>query len=786
MRALRLHPLASPRETSTERNGFRWRPGGRLIGGLGAAPCVAATCFFFPASVRAEPGGAQPPAPLAPSTEPGAESSASTADSPPPVLDEVVVEAPLVETDDPTATKTELTEAELEQFEEDDVQKVLLRVPGVQVRGEDGLGLRPNIGLRGTSPERSKKVALMEDGILLGPAPYSAPAAYYFPLITRMTAVDVHKGGAQIRFGPNAIGGAIDLHTAPIPDGGAGMVDAALGQYGYQKLHLRYGYGTDRTGFVLEGVHLGATGFKELDGGGDTGFDKNELMAKWRVNSAPEADVYHQLDVKLGFATELSNETYVGLTDEDLRDNPRRRYVSTALDQMRWHRGQTQATYTVIPSDGFEVSITGYRNVFTRNWFKLNGFEGASITEVLADPDSARNRVFYEVLTGEVDSASSAETLLHGENHRHYVSQGIQAKARAEGDLGGFSHEVEVGLRFHHDEVERVHTEHSFTMTSGNLAATGQPNRITTQNHGEARALSIHVVDEIQIQRLRLSPGARVEVVSTSYEDALEPSFDNESSQTAFLPGAGAHYALTDELGLLAGIYTGFSPAAPQRRSQSTDANPERSITYELGARGSTDRAFAEVVGFLNDYSNLTSTCNEAASCSDDQVGEQFNGGEVHVYGLEVAAAYEHDAGPLLLPLRTTYTLIQSEFLNDFDSSNPEWGQIEAGFELPYVPTHQLSVVVGARQEEKWSVDLSAVYASAAREVAGTGTPRPEDRTDSYLVFSVSGRVRVTAGGWLYAKLDNPFDTAYLASRRPYGARPGSPQWFQAGLKLDL
>ncbi|MFT5433984.1 MAG: Fe(3+) dicitrate transport protein, partial [Myxococcota bacterium] len=75
-------------------------------------------------------------------------------------------------------------EGELEQLEYDDPNAILYTVPGVYIRQEDGYGLRPNIGLRGTNPERSKKVTLMEDGLLFGPAPYSAPAAYYFPALT--------------------------------------------------------------------------------------------------------------------------------------------------------------------------------------------------------------------------------------------------------------------------------------------------------------------------------------------------------------------------------------------------------------------------------------------------------------------------------------------------------------------------------------------------------------------------------------------------------------------------
>ncbi len=81
-------------------------------------------------------------------------------------------------------------EEELELYEADDIHQVLGKVPGVYVRGEDGFGLRPNIGIRGANSDRSAKIVLLEDGVLLGPAPYSAPAAYYFPMATRLVGVD--------------------------------------------------------------------------------------------------------------------------------------------------------------------------------------------------------------------------------------------------------------------------------------------------------------------------------------------------------------------------------------------------------------------------------------------------------------------------------------------------------------------------------------------------------------------------------------------------------------------
>jgi Fe(3+) dicitrate transport protein len=119
----------------------------------------------------------------------------------------------------------------LQRFELDDAHAVLQAVPGVYVRGEDGFGLRPNIGLRGANADRSKKVTLMEDGILFGPAPYSAPAAYYFPLITRMESVRVVKGPSAVLYGPSTVGGAIDFITKDVPSGTVAGADLAIGQY---------------------------------------------------------------------------------------------------------------------------------------------------------------------------------------------------------------------------------------------------------------------------------------------------------------------------------------------------------------------------------------------------------------------------------------------------------------------------------------------------------------------------------------------------------------------------
>ena len=121
------------------------------------------------------------------------------------------------------------------------VNEALRQVPGVFARDEEGIGLRPNIGIRGLSPTRSSKVLLLEDGLPLSFAPYGDNATYYHPPIRRYSRIEILKGASQIRFGPNTVGGVINYVTPPAPEAFEGQATWAAGSDGYLEADLNLG-----------------------------------------------------------------------------------------------------------------------------------------------------------------------------------------------------------------------------------------------------------------------------------------------------------------------------------------------------------------------------------------------------------------------------------------------------------------------------------------------------------------------------------------------------------------
>lgn len=697
---------------------------------------------------------------------------------------EITVTAPLRNLGTVGGSARRLGEKDLEALEYDDPHSTLAQVSGVYMRQEDAFGLRPNIGLRGANSDRSKKVSLMEDGVLFGPAPYAAPAAYYFPIMTRMTAVEVFKGPGAILYGPNTIGGAINLQTREIPYKTSGEIDLALGQFLTGKAHGWVGTSWDWGGVLIEGVHLQSDGFKELDTGGDTGFAKDEVMFKGSLNSSADDFDFHRLTLKLGYARESSDETYLGLSDADFEENPYRRYSASDKDHFDWTRTQVQLDYELELGDDIDVTITGYRHDFTRAWQKLNQFQGGPTLEaILADPTNGRRQVYYDVLTGAEDSVGGDDTLVLGTNDRTYYSHGVQMISRHRIKGSGWSNSAEFGVRLHQDQIERHHFSDGFLMQSGQLVSDGLDTVTTVRNRDTANALAVHLVDQVALGPVTIAPGLRMESINTERVNLMNGAdrTPQKNDDLIFMPGVGVHYELVPGFGLLGGVHRGFSPVAP---GQSNEVLPETSVNYEAGARYSQEDtgSLVELVGFFSDYNNLSGQCSFSTGCSDEDLDRQFNAGEVDVYGVEFASAYEAKVASLKIPIRLAYTWTTNEFLTDFSSKNPQYGEVLAGDSLPYVPQHQASLFVGVGQEA-WHLNVATTYTSEMLEEAGLFEDDDVLKTDSLFFVDLKADYTIFDGFKIYGKVDNVLNTQPIVSRRPFGARPSRPFLSQAGVK---
>ena len=674
----------------------------------------------------------------------------------------------------------------LATFEQSDILRVLRSVPGVYVQEEEGYGLRPNIGIRGSGLDRSARIALLEDGVLIAPAPYAASSAYYFPTQRRMSAVEVLKGPASVPVGPRTTGGAVNLVSTPVPDGRSLNLDIRGGENGALDAHVNVGDSGERVSWLLETVQSQSDGFKTIGGpvGGDTGFDLQDYVLKVRVDNDAESEVRHSLSAKVGYTEQHSDETYLGLTRNDFDADPYRRYAASANDRFASEHDQFQLSYTIDPGSDWRGTVTAYRNNFERNWYKLQSVGGESLGAVLDDPATFADE--YDYLTG---TSSPDDALQLRANNRSYYSQGVQG--RVEWDLGVGAADVllNTGFRIHEDEEDRFQHQDGYRMDDGRLVLTtagsggSQTNRVSG---ADVRAAFVNA--ELRAGRWILTPGVRYEHIDLERIDystadpsrAAGPTRVRRNSVSVMIPGIGALYRLNPEWRLLAGVHKGYNPPAP-----GSTADAEESVNVEAGVRFDNTRFSVEAIAFVNDYGNLVGTVTESTG-GGGQVGDQFDGGEALVRGIEFSLGASPAVGAWVVPIDLRYTWTgKAEFQNAFDSDYGPWGEVGSGDELPYIPEHQLRAMTGI-ESGHFRFNVAATYVDAMRIRAGHEDIDSASGIASHVVWDALGSWQFSESMSVYVKLDNAFDRRYVAAQRPSGYRPGLPRTAYLGFTLAL
>jgi len=683
-----------------------------------------------------------------------------------------------------------ITSEDLETYEYTDIHKILSTIPGVNFRPEEGYGLRPNISIRGTYADRSGKITLMEDGVLIAPAPYAASSAYYFPTTGRIAGVEVLKGPAAITQGPFTIGGAINLLSTPIPKKTGGMIHQELGEDRTSRTHLHYGVVHENSAFLIE-THLWETdGFDSVKNStSDTGFDKNDLIIKLRLNSdAGKKGVYHELNLKYQDSDESSDQSYVGLSDADFKTDPHSRYGLTAYDNMDNAHDTFSMNYIVDLGD-LEFITTVYENDFSRNWFKVDQIDnkavygmGSGINDII-DAANSGNANASAILNGT--NAEAVEIKLKN-NKRSYGSEGMDLRLQYSSDMQILT----LGYRSTKDSEDRFQIYEYSNWSEGKLGVLtvgALPGYSSNNSVTAAEAKAFYINEEVILGSLTLNLGFRSEEWEISQErfiDAARTAVNKEEGYPRKLAdsdnsliGFGATYDVNGTTSIFLGFHDGFTPT-------SGGADPEEADNLEVGIRYVTESTFIELLYFDTDYKNMFGSCTASGGAVGEcEIGDSFNAGEAAISGIELVAQKElNSESGVDYSLSLTYTSTEATFENTFSSSF--WGNVTSGMDIPDLPDRQLALRGGFLTITGWKGDAT-VYSYGS--TCSTASCSSGTKIDPYKLLDLSLSKSVSDKLDLYTVIENITDERDVVARAPKnGARAQKPRTVLVGLRWKI
>lgn len=529
-----------------------------------------------------------------------------------------------------------ITKRELEEIPSGNVQDVLRAVPGVFVQPETNNDGRVNIAIRGNDPRRSGQITLLIDGIPSTEGPYGQVDQDSLPIsMERVYRLDVIRGGANIRYGPNSAGGVINFITEPIPVVPLLRFSGRYGSHDDYALWSSVGGTWGDFGFLFTTVVKGGDGFR--DHNDHTIYDD---MLKFRLRLS---------DIE-------TLEGKISYYDED-SENP------WGLTKAEYEEDRFQSTYV---GGHFEAERLGYVLTYTRNidartylgveaWFKdldrklVNNYMASGSDPAYHDPAGYRVQ----------DTWSNAG--------------GIEVRYAAPLDFSGLDTDLFVSGRFLGEKVGN----HYYRQPFG-----GPPSDPTLNNVGSAWSTAVFAEDTMHLSdTVDWAVGARAESLVMSSRTRNDGSTQT-SDWFLFLPETHAEWRFLPESAVFASYQESFGP--PQYETgfdPSSDfyqrVKPERVRLFEVGARTRTIEGLdASLTLYYTRFRNRLQFRNLPGGDK-----EAYNSGkEVH-YGFEAGVSYDFAAASDALDgfrAFATLTSIHAEVLNgEFEGNRPpntpEW-----------------------------------------------------------------------------------------------------------------
>jgi Fe(3+) dicitrate transport protein len=611
-------------------------------------------------------------------------------------------------------------------------REILGEIPGLtvsEVNNESWL----SVSSRGLGdPHESYNVLVLRDGLSVSPDPYGYPAAYYVPPTQAIEKIEFFRGGSSLIYGPQP-GGALNFRLKSAPHSAihptavhqsaaphASTVAMSAGSFGLRNLYLDHVW--NRTGQTGGLVSLSV---REQDGFRSANNSSEVLNPRLQLTRSFLG----------GHRWTLDMDAYLGRFDEPggLSDTP---------GPDRLTLGQPRSV--TLRSDSLQIA----RRAVTLTWereLKDDSSLSARLWSSNYDRHSFRQTLGTAPAFGGI--ANGSGNVIQKQDFQTF---GLEARWQKNSSTAVF---------------QTIHTDSPFRQFSGPTPEARSGPR-TRDIDRATRSWALAAEHVFSLGKYAVAPGLRLESIEQTIDENLntlgtDPLRSAQERLTVPLVGVG----LSGPDGSYANLTQGFKPPSFQDTvpllvsdTISEDLEEGRSLTLELGRRGTSDLGDFDVSVFAIDYSNIFG-----------RVGTEFkNLGASRHYGVDALWCYRESGWRVFL----NSSVLRARFVE-----GPQEGRTPQ-----YAPW--LLARYGVAREFSKDSDLKITVQSSARQFGDDGNS-VNFNLPARTVVDLAGRAQVGGLDWSMG-IQNVFNQDRPSRVRSNGYEPAMPFLIYGGLSAAL
>ena len=586
-----------------------------------------------------------------------------------------------------TGNRSIITSDQIERTAARSIDTALQQVPGIKIKDETGTGVLPNISVRGLDSSRSGYAQILLDGIPMTLAPYGHTGQSLFPATLFMIdRIDVARGGASIQYGPNNVGGVINLISKPIPTNWETSINERITFFGSNQNLFDTNISTggavnDDFSIHLDGNVTKGESFREHS---DTDIKNLILKTVWNIDEQNSLDAtlqYYEAFSELPGA--LNTPAYEADRTQSLRPN----------DEFNADTQRVSLKYNHVLDDS---------NLVDYGEFDLTVFGNKSSRNFQWD--------FYAVDPQKWSDTTKEATHLRN-SPREFTVFGIEPKTSLVID-GDISQHIIAGARYVSEDIG-----YQVNQIEKSTQETTRPRDWQM----DTNAMAYYISNKIGFfdDALSITPGLRYEDVRMTFTN-IGQDYSQDNHVQEWLPGITLGYEFTDTWFAYANAQRSLrTPQIADLRRQGQTPESELSWNYETGLRFTpTESSSVNLALYRIDFTNKSEY--------NRNLNMFINIGKTLNQGVELEGTYT----PLSLPeltLTGAYNYLDTEQLDGKFSGN----------QLPYVSRHQVSASALYRIQEVDLGLLAYYYSQSFADLANTVEEDTSGKTGQLPAYTV-------------------------------------------------